>query len=63
MTSASDDHWAERLLEQLKDMGRSLDTIAHSIRGTQPDTVLTPDSPPRDPDDTPEHTQPGPDEV
>ena len=63
MTTVSDDHWAERLLEQLKDIERSLDAIAHSIRGTQPDAVFTREGPPLGSDDTPKHTQPGPDEV
>ena len=37
--------------------------IAHAIRGTQPDVVRTREGSPLGPDDTPERTQPGPDDV
>ncbi len=63
MTMVSNDRWTERILEQLKDMERSLDAIAHAIRDTPPDAAFAREGPPPGPDDTPERTQPGPDEV
>ena len=59
----SNDHWEERLVEQLKDMERSLDAITHAIRDTPPDAVFTREGPPLGPDDAPEHPQPGPDDI